>query len=153
VLFRWHKAAGRMLCQPVFITKPDCRIGPKKISDQLQHFGKRFTEITAGGKGTRQTIQSRGTFFTAALGLFALVQLRRQMSDDNSDNKIRTEHHEVFELTDVKSEAWRNEQEVPEQRAERGQKKCRPSPQTHSDDHDRKQIEERNRPVTDVVEH
>src|SRR5262249_7811587 len=100
---------------------------------------------------TRQTIQSRGAFFPATLGLFAFVQLRRQMSDHNGDNKIRAEHHEVFELTDVKGEAWRNEQKVPKQRAQRGQKKCRPAAQSHSGEDDCEQIEERNGPIADVV--
>src|SRR5262245_52606093 len=104
-----------MLRHTIFITKPNSRIRLEEISDQLQHFRKRFTEIAAGGQRTRQTIQRRGTFFPAALGLFALVQLRREMSDDDGDNKVSAEHHEVFELTDVKSEAGRDEKKIQKQ--------------------------------------
>src|SRR5262245_35901512 len=73
------------------------------------------------------------------------------MSNDNGDNKVRTEHHEVLELADVKSEAWRDEQKIPEQRAETSEKKRRPPPKSHSGDYDCEQIEERDSPVTDVV--
>src|SRR5262249_29932036 len=105
-----------MLGQAIFITKPNCCVRFKEISDQLQHFQKRFTKIAAGGQRTCQTIQSCGAFFPAALGLFAFVQLRGEMSDDNGDNEVSAKHHEVFELADVKSEAWRDEQKIPEQR-------------------------------------
>ena len=81
------------------------------------------------------------------------MQLRRQMSDDYRDNKVRTKHHEVFELADVKGEPWWYEQEIPEQRAKRGEKKRRPSTETHSGQYDCKQIEERDRPVADEVKH
>src|SRR5215472_5240497 len=140
-----------MLHQTIFITKPHRCVGLKKISDQLQHFWKRFAKIAAGGQRTRQTIQSRGAFFPAALGLFAFVQLGRQMSDDNSDDEVSAEHHEVFEFADVKREAWRNEQKVPEQRAKCSQEKCGPATQSHSSDYDCEQIEERDCPITNVI--
>ena len=141
-----------MLRQAIFIAQPNCRIRLKEISDQLQDFRERLTEIAAGGQLTRQTIQGSGTFFAAALGLFTFVQLRCQMADDNGDNKVRAEHHEVLELADVKSEARRNEQKIPEQRAKGGEKKRRPAAQSHSGEDDCEQIEERDRPVVDEID-
>ena len=84
--------------------------------------------------------------------MFAFVQLRRQMSDDDGDNKVRAEHHEVLELADVKSEPWWDKQKIPEQRAESGEKKRRPAAQSHSGEDDCEQIEERDRPVIDKVD-
>src|SRR5215468_3552341 len=112
-----------MLRQAIFVTQPHCGIRPKEISYQLQDFRQRLTKIAAGGQLTRQTIQSRGAFFPATFGLFTFVQLRCQMSDNHGDDEVRAEHHEVFKFTDVKREAWRDEQEVPEQRAKRGEEK------------------------------
>src|SRR5690242_18558392 len=103
-----------MLRQAVFIAQPDRRVRLKKISDQLQNSRERLAEVMTRGQCARQPIQSRGTFFATALGLFAFVQLRCQVPDDNSDDEISAEHHEVFEFADVKSEAWRDEKEVPE---------------------------------------
>ena len=80
------------------------------------------------------------------------MQLGCQVADDNGDYEIRTEHHEILELADVKSEARRNEQKVPKQRAKRGEKKRRPATQTHSGEDDCEQIKERDRPVADVVQ-
>ena len=74
------------------------------------------------------------------------------MSDDNGDDEIRAEHHEVLELADVKREAWRNEQKIPQQRAESGENKGRPAAQSHSGEDDCEQVEERDRPVTDKIE-
>src|SRR5262249_28328505 len=73
------------------------------------------------------------------------------MSDHHRDNEIRAEHHEVLELADVKSEPRRNEQKVPEQRTESGEKERRPAPQSHSGQDDSKQIKESDRPVIDKV--
>ncbi len=108
-------------------------------------------EIAAGGQRARQTIQSRGAFFAAAFGLFAFMQLGCQVANDHGDYEVRTKHHEILELADVKSEPWWDEQEIPEQRAKRGQKKRRPPTQSGSGDYDCEQIEERDRPVTDVI--
>jgi hypothetical protein len=108
-------------------------------------------EIAAGGQRARQTIQSGGAFFAAAFGLFAFMQLGCQVADDHGDYEVRTKHHEILELADVKSEAWRNEQKIPEQRTEGSEKKRRPAAQSHSGEYDCKQIEERDRPVTDVI--
>src|SRR5262245_45562475 len=107
-----------MLRQAIFIAQPDRGIRLKKISDQLKDFWKRLSQIAAGRQRACQAIQRSGAFLAPTLGLLTLVQLRRKMSDDNGDNKIGTKHHEVFEFADVKSEAWWDEKEVPEQRAE-----------------------------------
>ena len=80
------------------------------------------------------------------------MQLRRQMSDDDGDNKVRAEHHEVLELADVKREARRNEQKIPQQRAEGSENERRPAAQSHSGEDDCKQIEKRDRPVIDKVD-
>src|SRR6516162_10870413 len=104
-----------MLGQAIFIPQPDCGIRLKKIPYQLQHFWQRLIQIATGSKRTGQPVQSGGAFFTAALSLLAFVQLRGQMSNDNRDDEIRAEHHEVLELADVKRVARRNEQKVPQE--------------------------------------
>ena len=53
---------------------------------------------------------------------------------------------------DVKSEARRNEEKIPEQRAERGEKERRPAAQARGGEDHREQIEERDRPVAGVIE-
>src|SRR5262245_43734223 len=121
-----------MLNQTIFITEPNSSIRLKEIFDQLQHFRQRFTKIAAGGQRTCQTIQSRGTFFPATLGLFAFVQLGGQMSDDDGHHEVSAEHHEIFEPADRKSEAGRNEQKIPEQRTEGSEKKSWPSTQARA---------------------
>ncbi len=74
------------------------------------------------------------------------------MSDNDGDDKVRAEHHEVLELADVKREAWRNEQKIPEQRAEGSENERRPAAQSHSGEYDCEQVEERDCAVIDKVD-
>src|ERR1700746_3522905 len=116
-----------MLRQALFIAYPDCRIRLNEVSDQRQDSLQRLAQIAAGGERPRETIQSHGTLFPAALGLCAFMQLGCQMSDDNGDDEVRAEHHEVLELADVKSEVWRYEQKVPQERTEGGENESWPA--------------------------
>src|SRR5262245_44603100 len=116
-----------MTGEPIVVGQPHRGVGLKRLFDQRENFWQGLVEIAAGGERTRQTIQGNCALFAAALGLLAFAQLRSEMSDDNRDNEIRTEHHEVMEMRDVKGEARRNEQKIPEQRAEPCQKECRPT--------------------------
>ena len=134
------------------VAQPNGGVGLKRFFDQRQDFRQRFIEIAAGGERARQSIERGGALFAAALGLFALAQLRGEMTDDERDHEIGAEHHEIVEVRDVKSEARRNEEEIPEQRAERGEKERRPAAQSRGGEHDRQQIKKRDRPVAGVIE-
>src|SRR4029450_5979720 len=118
--------------QTVFVAQPHCRIALKEIFNQLQNPWAPFTQIATGGEHARQPIQSRGPFFATALGLFALAQLRGQMTDYERDHEVRAEHHEVLKLLNVERKARRNIKEIPEHGAERGEKERWPSPTAHS---------------------
>ena len=124
----------------------------KEFFDQRQDLGQRFIEIAAGGERAGQAIERGGAFFAAAFRLFALAQLCGEMTDDERDHEIGAEHHEVVKVRDVKGEARRNEEKIPEQRAERGEKKRRPPAQPCGGENDREQIEKRNGPVASVIE-
>ena len=50
------------------------------------------------------------------------------MTDDERDHEIRAEHHDVVKMRDVKSEARRDEEKIPEHRAEGGEKEGGPAP-------------------------
>src|SRR6266496_740574 len=116
-----------MAGKTAFISQPNRRIGLKKVFDQRQNFRHRFAEIAAGGQRTGQTIERGSALFAAAFRLFALAQLRGEMADDERDDEIRTEHHHILKLADVKSEAWRNIKKIPEQRAQVRDLPSRPS--------------------------
>src|SRR4030095_8436209 len=75
------------------------------------------------------------------------------MSNHDSDHEIRAEHHEVVKMRDVKREAWRNEQEIPQKRAESGKKEGRPPAQSRSSENDGEQIEKRDSPIAGIVEY
>ena len=68
------------------------------------------------------------------------------------DDEIGAEHHEILKLADVKGEARRNEQKIPEQSAEGSEKKRGPSSQAGGSKKDRQQIKQSHRPVTGVSE-
>ena len=154
---RFHPCSTARTCSPDAAkgrsrraAKPPHRL--ESFLDQRQDFRQRFIEIAAGGERASQSIKRGGAFLAAAFRLFALAQLRGEMTDDERDHEIGAEHHEVVELADVKSEARRNEEKIPEQRAERGEKKRRPPAQTRCGENDREQIKKRDRPVTGVIE-
>ena len=98
VFARGRERAGRMLRKTVFIAQQNSRIGLKRTLDQGQSLGQRFIEIAAGGERAGQTIERGGALFAAAFRLFALAQLRGEMTDDERDHEIGAEHHEVVQL-------------------------------------------------------
>ena len=152
VFARGRERAGRMLRKAAFVAQQHGGIGLKDILDQGQSFGQRFIEIATGGERAGQPIERGGAFFATAFRLFALAQLGGEMTDDERDDEIGAEHHEVVQLADVKGEARRNEEEVPEHRAESGEKERRPPAQTRGGKNDGEQIEERDRPIAGVVD-
>ena len=72
------------------------------------------------------------------------------MTNDDGDDEIRAEHHEVVQLTDVKSESRRDEQKVPQHRAQSGEQQCRPAPQAGGGKNNREQIKQRDSPIASV---
>ena len=99
------------------IRQPDSRICVEGFFNQRKNFRQCLVETFARGETARKTVKGRGAFFPAPLGLFALAQLRSEMTDDDRDNEVDAEHHEIVQMTDVKSESWRDEQKIPEHRA------------------------------------
>src|SRR5204862_1532648 len=105
-----------------------------------EDLGQRFIQIAAGGERASQTIERGGALLAAALRLFALAELLREMTDDERDHEIGGEHHHVVQVRDVEGEARRDEEEIPEHRAERSEKERGPAAQTRRGEDDRKQI-------------
>src|SRR5215470_10501737 len=75
------------------------------------------------------------------------------MPNDDCDNEIRPEHHEVVKMRDVKRKARRNEQKIPEKRAESREKQCRPAAQSRSSQNDSEQVEKRHSPIAGIIEY
>src|ERR1700742_183321 len=69
------------------------------------------------------------------------------MSDDQSDDKINAEHHEVGQLADVESEARRDEEKIPKECAQGREKQSRSAMEAQSGDGHREKIEQRYGPV------
>src|SRR6267143_409296 len=152
IFARWRECTGPMAGKTVFISQPNRRISLESFFDQRQNFRQSFIEIAAGSERAYETVKRCGAFLAPALRLFAFAQFCREVTDDKRDNEIRAEHQEVVKMGDVKGEAWRNEQKIPKQRAERGEKQGRPSAQSGGGENDCEQIEKRNGPVTGVIE-
>src|SRR4029077_14330155 len=113
VFTRWNKFTGRMPRKTIFIAQPNRRIALKRVLDQRKNSRECFIQIAAGSQRSGQSIQGGGTFFTTTLGLLALAQFCRQVTDDERDHEISAEHQEVVKVGDVKREAWRDEEKIP----------------------------------------
>ena len=103
-----------MTGKATLVAQPNRRISLESFFDQRQNFRQSFIEIAAGSERARETIKRGGAFFAPALRLLALAQFCREVTDDERDHEIGAEHHEVVKMGDVKSEARRNEQKIPE---------------------------------------
>ncbi len=90
----------------------------KKFLIRASALGSASSRSRLAASAAGQAVERGGALFAASFRLFAFAQLRSEMPDDERDHEIRAEHHEVVQMRDVKSEARRNEQEIPEQRAE-----------------------------------
>src|SRR4029077_3977790 len=152
IFARWRESCRRFTRKAALVVQPNRRISFESFFDKRQNFRQGCIEIAAGGEGSCETVKSGGPFFTPALRLFALPQFCREVTDDERDHEIGAEHHEVVEVGDVKGEARRDEEKIPKQRAERGEKKRRRPAQSCGGENDGEQIEKRNGPVTSVIE-
>ena len=113
VFTRWNKFTGRVARKTIFIAQPNGRIGLKRVLDQRKNFSECFIQIPAGSQRSGQPIQRGGTFFATTLGLLALAQFCRQVTDNECDHEIGAEHQEVMKVGDVKREARGDEEKIP----------------------------------------
>ena len=80
--------------------------------------------------------------------MFARFQSRGEAADRDRDDEVGRESQRVFEFRDVQGEERRDEEEIPRQRAKRGDEQDRAAIQDHPGKQHAEQVDERNGCVT-----
>ena len=100
-----------------------------------------------GGELACELVERRRALLGSPLESLALAQSGGEVANDEGHREEHSEHHHIVRGADVEGEDRGDEEVVPEQSADRREKKGRGAAQVRGRDHDGEQIEQRDGPV------
>ena len=102
-----------------------CRAGIESFAELANGVRQHVVDRTCSGNRARQAVKGRGPYFPVALVSFIRAQARCQLSRDQRHDEEDAQHEAVLEFADVESVERRNEEKIPQQRAQGGGEKQR----------------------------